>query len=132
VRQVIWATLRKLKDQGMTILLTTHYMEEAAQLADTVGILDQGRLIAEDSPRELIRQTLPAYVLEFDEREVPGGPSLDGGASVERHGDRVYVFHDDERQLRGWIDDLGLRAAQLRPTSLEDVFLQLTGRGLHE
>jgi lipooligosaccharide transport system ATP-binding protein len=132
VRQVIWSTLRKLRERGLTILLTTHYMEEAAQLADRVGILDRGRLIAEDSPRGLIRSTLPAYVLEFDERELPEGDDLVEGALVERHGDRVYLFHEEEAPLRSVLGVLGLRAAQLRPTSLEDVFLKLTGRGLHE
>lgn len=132
VRQVIWSMLRKLKEQGMTILLTTHYMEEAAQLADRVGILDRGKLIAEDSTARLIERTLPAYVLEYGEREDPGEGAMTDGALVERHGDRVYVFHDDERVLRDWLGRHRLAAAQLRPTSLEDVFLKMTGRGLDE
>ena len=131
VRQVIWAALRELKGRGMTILLTTHYMEEAAQLADRVGILDRGRLIEEGSPAELIERTLPAYVLEFEARELDEGAPPDG-ALVERHGDRAYVFHDEESRLRSIIGEVGLGAAQLRPTSLEDVFLALTGRGLDE
>ncbi len=132
VRQVIWSTLRKLKERGMTILLTTHYMEEAAQLADRVGILDRGKLISEGSPEELIRRTLPAWVLEFDEREDPGENAVPDGAIVERHGDRVYVFLDDETTLRDWLGEHGICAAHLRPASLEDVFLKLTGRGLNE
>ena len=116
----------------MTILLTTHYMEEAAQLADQVGILDRGRLIAEGSPAELIGRTLPAYALEFDAREHTGDGDPEDGALVEEHGDRVYVFHDDERVLRERLGSIGPAAAQLRPTSLEDVFLKLTGRGLNE
>jgi len=130
VRQVIWSMLRKLKERGMTILLTTHYMEEAAQLADRVGILDQGKLVVSDSTAGLIRSTLPAYALEFDEREDPGADPA--GAVVERHGDRVYVFHEDERVLQDWLATHRPAAAQLRPTSLEDVFLKRTGRGLHE
>jgi lipooligosaccharide transport system ATP-binding protein len=132
VRQVIWTTLRKLKERGMTILLTTHYMEEAAQLADRVGILDQGKLITEGTPGELIERTLPAFVLEFDEREDPGEGSRPDGAVIENHGDRVYVFHDDETMLRDWLGEHGISAAHLRRTSLEDVFLKLTGRGLNE
>jgi len=132
VRQVIWASLRRLKGEGMTILLTTHYMEEAASLADRVGILDRGRLIEEGSPKDLIGRTLPAYALEFEARDAGGPDSLPDGLLLERHGDRAYVFHDEERELRRLIGELGLTEAQLRPTSLEDVFLKLTGRGLHE
>ncbi len=132
VRQVIWTTLRKLMEKGMTILLTTHYMEEASQLADRVGILDQGQLITEGSPTELIHRTLPSCVLEFDERESPGDAAVPDGSLVEHHGDRVYVFDDDETALRNWLGEHGISAPHLRQTSLEDVFLKLTGRGLHE
>jgi lipooligosaccharide transport system ATP-binding protein len=130
VRQLIWTMLRKLKSEGMTILLTTHYMEEAAQIADRVGILDQGKLIAEDSPAGLIRNCLPAYAMEFDVSQDPKADPT--GATVERHGDRVYFFHDDEHVLQDWMAEHRPAAAQLRPTSLEDVFLKMTGRGLHE
>ena len=61
-----------------------------------------------------------------------GGNPLEGRGLVERHGDRVYVFNDDEAALRGAVGEIGLRAAQLRPTSLEDVFLKMTGRGINE
>ncbi|MFC1706005.1 ATP-binding cassette domain-containing protein [Planctomycetota bacterium] len=132
VRQRIWATIRKLKTEGMTVLLTTHYMEEAARLAEQVGVLDQGGLIAEGSPSELIQRTLPGSVLEFDTGELAGDALVEDGAVVERHGDRTYVYHDDERTLRSWIGELGISLFQLRPTSLEDVFLKLTGRGLRE
>jgi lipooligosaccharide transport system ATP-binding protein len=133
VRQTIWASLRKLKNQGMTILLTTHYMSEAAHLADRVAIMDQGRLIAEDTTRGLVAAHLPAYVLEFDTvDEQHGIDGLRDRASTEVHGDRAYVFHDDEKPLREWINEFGFRTAILRPSSLEDVFLKLTGRGLHE
>jgi lipooligosaccharide transport system ATP-binding protein len=116
----------------MTILLTTHYMEEAAQLADRVGIVDEGRLIAEAAPSELIEQSLPAYVLEIDGRGCEPPQGLNDGSLVERHGDRIYVYDDDESALRGWLAEFCLGSAQLRPTTLEDVFLKMTGRGLHE
>jgi len=125
VRQVIWALLRKLKEEGMTILLTTHYMEEAAQL-------DRGALIAEDTPAALIERTLPAYALEFDVRHGPAQEAFAGRRLVDRHGDRVYVYEDEERVLREWLTEHAVVSAQLRPTSLEDVFLRMTGRGLHE
>ena len=133
VRHAMWSTLRRLKAGGLTILLTTHYMEEAAQLADRVGILHKGKLIAEDGPRELIAAHVPRHALELDAGEVSRealGPLP--GAQVEAHGDRLMVFHDDETVLRRRIAELGCRTAQVRPASLEDVFLRLTGTKLDE
>lgn len=131
VRHAIWEALRLLKGQGMTILLTTHYMEEAAQLADRVGILDGGKLVAEDAPAALVRQRLPRWVLELP----VSAQASDGwrglpGARVEVHGDRAHLFHDDEGALRRWLDAQAITGALLRPASLEDVFLELTGRRL--
>lgn len=136
VRQRIWATLRELRESGITILLTTHYMEEAHDLADRVAIMDQGRIVAEAAPDALIRETLPSHVLVLEARRFRQAATdeiladLRDQVLVEQHDDRVALFHDDEQVLRSWLDRLDLPAAQLRPTSLEDVFLKLTGRGL--
>ncbi len=151
VRHAIWAALRRLRARGLTSLLTTHYMEEAAQLADTVGILHRGRLVAEDAPDALIREHLPAHVVET---EIAGGaahgsgrtterPSRDAcdasdasaadapeGALVERYGDRLFVFHDDRETLLAWAAQHGGGRTLARAASLEDVFLKLTGRSL--
>jgi lipooligosaccharide transport system ATP-binding protein len=133
VRHAIWAALRKLKASGITIVLTTHYMEEAAQLADRVGILHKGRLIAEDSPQELIRTNVKKFVLEFDAMEKPEVcAELEKSSGAERHGDRGYIFGDDETALRTLSARPDLIGAAVRPASLEDVFLKLTGRGLNE
>ena len=133
VRHAIWAALRKLKASGMTILLTTHYMEEAEQLADCVGILHKGRLIAEDSPENLVHKNVPNWVLEFDAMGKPETvESVQREASVEQHGDRAYVFDNDEARLRGLMPKLNLASAAIRQASLEDVFLKLTGRSLDE
>jgi len=131
VRHAIWEALRLLKGQGMTILLTTHYMEEASQLADRVGILDGGRLAAEDAPAALVKQRLPRWVLELPV-SAQAGDGWRGlqGARVEVHGDRGSLFHDDEGALRRWLDAQAITGALLRPASLEDVFLELTGRRL--
>jgi lipooligosaccharide transport system ATP-binding protein len=136
IRHAIWRAVRRLKDEGLTILLTTHYMEEAAQLADRIGIIDHGTMIAEDTPSALVAGHLPAYVLEWP------GPAQDSegwralgerpGAVLEEHGDRVYLFHPDEPTLRSWSAELGLHGATLRGTCLEDVFLKLTGRNLRD
>ncbi|MCK6470627.1 MAG: ABC transporter ATP-binding protein [Planctomycetes bacterium] len=136
VRHAIWARLRQLKASGMTILLTTHYMDEAAQLADRVGILHKGNLIAEDRPDALVAKNLPRWVLEFDALEKPvcveALEKNPDGARYERHGDRAFAFHADEAPLSGWIKQYDLRTALVRPSSLEDVFLKLTGRALDE
>jgi lipooligosaccharide transport system ATP-binding protein len=133
VRHAIWSTLRALKSKGLTILLTTHYMEEAEQLADQVGILNKGKLIAEGAPRELIAKTLPGYVLAFDAHASEDAlKALAAEAPVERHGDRGFIFHDSEEALRRWSFEAKLKGAQVRTASLEDVFLKLTGRTLDE
>jgi len=133
VRHAIWSTLRALKAKGLTILLTTHYMEEAEQLTDQVGILNKGKLIAEGAPAELIAKTLTKFVLEFDaqgsEAELK---ALGERTAVERHGDRGFIFHDSEDQLRQWSFESKLKGAHVRAASLEDVFLKLTGRTLDE
>jgi lipooligosaccharide transport system ATP-binding protein len=133
VRHAIWATLRSLKAKGMTILLTTHYMEEAEQLADLVGILHKGKLVVEGPPGGLIAKHLPRFVLEFDAHK--DGAALDAisaKTAVERHGDRAFVFHDSEETLRGWAAESRLKGSPVRAASLEDVFLKLTGRTLDE
>ena len=134
IRHAIWNAIRGLKEKGLTILLTTHYMEEAAQLADRVGVVDHGKMIAEGSPRALVREHLPAYVLEFPISRQDDGRwrELEDGALIEEHGDRAYVFHDDEPRLRGWLEECVIHDGQLRITSLEDLFLKLTGRTLRD
>ncbi|MCZ7648046.1 MAG: ABC transporter ATP-binding protein [Planctomycetota bacterium] len=133
VRHAMWGTLRQLKQRGLTILLTTHYMEEAAQLADRVGILFKGKLIAEDAPRNLISEHLPPWVLEFDASgHEETLVALGAETLAERHGDRAFVFHRDEAALRRWVGEKAFGAAVVRSTSLEDVFLKLTGRTLDE
>ncbi|MBN1944924.1 MAG: ABC transporter ATP-binding protein [Bradymonadales bacterium] len=134
VRQLIWSLMRKLMAGGMTILLTTHYMFEAAELADRVGIMDQGKLIAEGAPAQLIETYLPPFVLEFESSQATdlflaeqAEPLL-----VERHGDRTLIFHESEQLLLDLVSRLQLSRTGLRGTTLEDVFLKLTGRGLHE
>lgn len=134
VRHQIWQALRRLKQQGLTILLTTHYMEEAAQLADRVGIMDHGTIVAVGTPRGLIEETLPPYVLEFGMIGQPEGWQVICARKgmLEQHGDRVYVFADDEAPLREAIVEANLGNAQTRPSSLEDVFLKRTGHALEE
>ncbi|HQZ33921.1 MAG TPA: ABC transporter ATP-binding protein [Ilumatobacteraceae bacterium] len=135
-RHVLWDRLYRLKQQGVTQVLTTHYMDEAEQLCDRLVVMDQGRIVAEGSPRSLIEQYSTREVLEL---RFPAGTNeaqahqLAGiGERQELLPDRVLVYaHDGEAALaethaRGMEPE----SALVRRASLEDVFLQLTGRSL--
>ncbi|MBI2866272.1 MAG: ABC transporter ATP-binding protein [Chloroflexi bacterium] len=131
-RHLVWQKLRQLQDQGITVLLSTQNMEEAARLCDRLVIIHQGRILAQGSPHELVRDYVGSQVME-----VPAGLSdhlrelLPGRHFTwESVGDSVYIFAKDGEAL-------GRAAAQVphaiyRPATLEDVFLHLTGRGLIE
>ncbi|MCG3136050.1 MAG: Daunorubicin/doxorubicin resistance ATP-binding protein DrrA [Planctomycetes bacterium] len=131
VRHVLWSALRALRAEGMTLLLTTHYMEEAEQLADRVGVLDRGKLVGEGSPQELLARHVRRFVL------VAAGAGAESeaaaracGADVRKHGDVIAAYHDDEAALRACVAQGRFVRAQVRPSNLEDVFLELTGRAL--
>jgi len=130
VRHSIWGLLRELKRQGLTILLTTHYMEEAQQLADRVMIMDRGRIILRGPPNELIETHLERYVLQAS--GLPELPALDGDIRHEHAGDADYFYSHAEQPLQELYERLPTRYAILRHANLEDVFLKFTGRGLNE
>jgi len=137
-RHLVWEKLRSLKRQGVTLVLTTHYMDEAAQLCDRLVIMDQGRILVEGPPRDLVaRETSPQVieVFEPDDEVAPGLRALgDLAERVERLADRWLFYTADGdgllAKVRGVVPDPG--AVWLRGATLEDVFLQLTGRGLLE
>jgi len=135
-RHAIWDRLYRLKQRGATLLLTTHYMEEAEQLCDRVVIMDRGRIVAEGSPRELIEQYSTREVLEL---RVPDDlrPTLRGlvdgiAERVDELPDRVRVYAADAERARDAIHAAGLHpeSALVRRSTLEDVFLRLTGHAL--
>lgn len=130
VRHAIWALLRQLKRQGMTMLLTTHYMEEAQQLSDRVMIMDRGRIILRGQPNDLIEQQLERYVLQVS--GLDDVPAVNGDVRHEHAGDAHYFYSNDERPLQTLHEHLPTKYAVLRHANLEDVFLKFTGRGLHE
>ncbi len=131
VRHAIWTMMRRLRSEGRTLLLTTHYMDEAAQMADRVGVMEKGRLVAEDTPAALVAKHVKAFVLEIPSAPADAESRLAGtGAVLRRHGDVVAAYHDDERVLRAALVDAALVRAVVRPSTLEDVFLELTGRHL--
>jgi lipooligosaccharide transport system ATP-binding protein len=134
-RHLVWEQLRLLRERGVTLLLTTHYMDEAAQLCDRVVVMHHGKILAEGTPRSLIRDHVGERVLEVRlpaaERSallVETGPEVE----LEAFGDVAYAFGPEAslRPLEERVADE--RRAVLRPPNLEDVFLRLTGRGLIE
>jgi len=129
VRHLIWARLRELKARGVTLLLTTHYMEEAHQLCDRLVVMDQGRILAHGRPRELVAARLPGHVLELPAASKPS--SLPPGATCEIHGDLAYVYCASPEALEPLAAGAGADY-RIRSTTLEDLFLKLTGRELRE
>ena len=131
-RHLIWERLRRLTQEGKTLVLTTHFMEEAERLCHRLAIMDRGRIIAEGSPRTLISEHIEPQVLEV---HGPGYESWMEGARtlaprVERVGDTVYCYGEDiEPVLRSVSGELSYLH---RAASLEDVFLKLTGRDLRD
>ena len=135
-RHVVWDRLYRLKQQGVTLVLTTHYMDEAEQLCDRLVIMDRGKIVAEGSPWQLIAAHSSREVLEvrLADGDAPGlAALLDGVASrVEELPDRVLVYTDDGEHAAEVLHDRGVRpvATLVRRSTLEDVFLRLTGRTL--
>jgi lipooligosaccharide transport system ATP-binding protein len=135
-RHVLWDRLYRLKQDGVTLILTTHYMDEAEQLCDRLVVMDGGRIVAEGSPRALIAQHATREVLEL--RFAPGenetmAPLVDGlGERVEVLPDRVLVYAADGDAALRATHERGARpeASLVRRSTLEDVFLHLTGRTL--
>ena len=137
-RHLVWDRLYRLKQDGTTLVLTTHYMDEAEQLCDRLVVMDGGRIVAEGTPADLIREHSTREVVEL--RFPPGDAevdldAVDGVASrIERLPDRVLVYTDDSDAALARVATAGLRPAAVltRRSTLEDVFLRLTGRSLIE
>lgn len=137
-RHLVWDRLRELTREGKTLVLTTHYMEEAAQLCDRLVIMEGGEIVAAGSPRTMIEEHVSPQVLEFragDEILEKLGRLLEGQADAsERTGDALLVYTGDSEALLEGIRRSGLEVENtvLRQAGLEDVFLRLTGRSLIE
>ncbi|MBP2146757.1 lipooligosaccharide transport system ATP-binding protein [Methanofollis sp. W23] len=132
-RHLIWEQLQGLQAEGRTIVLTTHYMEEAERLCDRLVIMDHGGVLVEGSPTDLIDRTIGRQILEAE--AVPAVLScLDRhGARYDLVGGSVLVPTDDPTQMTAaLLQECGSIKLATRPTTLEDVFLKLTGRRLRE
>ena len=137
-RHILWDRLYRLKQQGVTLVLTTHYMDEAEQLCDRLVVMDGGLIVAEGSPRSLIEQHSTREVLEL---RFPAGtnadvaPGLAGlGDRQELLPDRVLIYAHDGEAALAEVHARGLHpeSSLVRRSTLEDVFLRLTGRSLAE
>ena len=136
-RHLVWDRLYRLKQQGVTIVLTTHYMDEAEQLCDRLVVMDKAKIVAFGSPRSLIDQYSSREVLElrFPIDATPALGKLDGLAKrVEALPDRVLLYTNDGETAAVAVHGRGLRpeSTLVRRSTLEDVFLRLTGRSLIE
>src|SRR5258705_2887548 len=134
-RHLVWERLFRLKHKGVTLVLTTHYMDEAEQLCDRLVIMDAGRIVGEGSPRALVAAHATREVVEL--RFARASDQDDALARVRTMADRVepvadrlLVYTDDGDRMAAAITDDGIGAASIlvRRASLEDVFLILTGR----
>ena len=131
VRHTIWDKLRQLKRGGMTILLTTHYMEEAFQLCDDVLIVESGRAVLRGNPKTLLAEHIEPYVLEMTDRALAPQATArltPGEARIDPSDESVRIYARDYGALRAIADALPAGDHHLRPTTLEDVFLKATGR----
>lgn len=137
-RHLVWQKLRYLKGQGVTMVLTTHYMEEAAHLCDRLVIMNEGTILTLGRPEELVQREVGRDVLELRLAEAEKSRALDQlrrlGLPVEDAGDSLYVFGRDGRSLENVPRDLDARIDSYlyRRATLEDVFLKLAGRELRE
>ena len=134
-RHLIWDKLADLKSRGITIILTTHYMDEAAKLCDRIAIMDSGRILTAGSPEALVRDNIRGSIIEAN-----GGSEivrcLEGireKVDYEISGDDIRIFTDSPQEILGTIlKQCDLSSTSVRSSTLEDVFLKLTGRRLRD
>lgn len=131
VRHMIWNKLRQLKKQGVTILLTTHYMEEAFQICDDLMIMNNGEKILEGKPTVLIKEYIEPYVLEIFN---PDGIKeyQNSLVRIDKTDDHMLLYSKDISLLKNISDNLESHNYYLRQSNLEDLFLKTTGRKLNE
>ena len=137
-RHVLWDRLYRLKADGVTLIITTHYMDEAEQLCDRLAVMDAGKIVAEGSPRELIAAHVTREVLELrfavdtHEEVARRIRAAELGERIEVLPDRVLLYAADGETALSEVHAMGLEpiTALVRRATLEDVFLKLTGRSL--
>jgi len=134
-RHLIWDLIGQLKEKGITIILTTHYMEEAAVLCDRIVIMDNGQILAEGSPRDLVSKHVAKNVIEVKNSGLVQSCIKDklDGLQIEVAGDSLHIFTNEPKAtLDLLLNSCGVQSTTVRESTLEDVFLKLTGRMLRE
>ena len=134
-RHVIWERLRNLLKQGKTLLLTTHFMEEAERLCSRIAIMDHGKIISGGDPRALITQHVEPHVVEVYGEGAPGWGETFGRRHAERceaTGETIFCYTSDPAPLVADLDSRGDLRYLHRRANIEDVFLKLTGRDLRD
>ena len=134
-RHLVWDEIRSLRKQGVTIIITTHYMDEAAELCDRIFIMDNGKIIEQGKPSELVKKHVGDDVLEFDmdEKLVESLKAELPDAVFETFGERMHVFTSQAHGVfERFLETHPATNVTIRNANLEDVFLKLTGRKLKE
>jgi lipooligosaccharide transport system ATP-binding protein len=132
-RHLIWTKIRNLQKQNVTVILTTHYMDEAAQLCDRIIIMDHGKIIEKGSPTDMIKKQVGEEVLEvlYSEEAMTCLKQNFPDARIDVVGDKIQVFaHKPRGVLAKVLDEASFKGAVIRDSNLEDVFLKLAGRSL--
>jgi ABC-2 type transport system ATP-binding protein len=132
-RRNLWDIIKTVKSQGRTIVLTTHYMEEAEKLCDDVAIMDKGKVIARGEPQKLIQTHCKRATLSVPKDQFPEKPG-DIPGFINQRGDRVQIRTENVNAVVGQLLSMGMdmRGVNVKTPTLEDVFLKLTGRSLRE
>ncbi|MEM2921857.1 MAG: ABC transporter ATP-binding protein [Candidatus Bathyarchaeia archaeon] len=132
-RHLVWEKIRRLKREGVTVVLTTHYMEEASRLCDRLVIMDLGKILVEGSPHKLVKEHIGSEVIETEYKPDVVRCLKGGGEKYQAFGDMVNVFTDKPNRVASrLLRSCRIGKVTIRQASLEDVFLKLTGRALRE
>jgi lipooligosaccharide transport system ATP-binding protein len=132
-RHLIWEKLRNLQAQGNTIVMTTHYLDEAERLCDRLVIMDNGKILVEGAPADLVRQHVSHEIVEVETSAEVIACLTELGVPFEKTGDMIQITTDSAREIaRTLLERCRPEKVITRPATLEDVFLKLTGRTLRE
>lgn len=132
-RHLIWEKLRSLRELGKTIVLTTHYLDEAARLCNRLVIVDNGKILVEGAPQDLVRNFAGIEIIEADAAPEITAILEDIGLRYENTGEVLQIREENSREkIRLFVDRCPPGRVRIRPATLEDVFLKLTGRRLRE